>query len=215
MAADGIEFASLLCSRLCHDLLSPVGALNNGIELLADEHDPEMRARCLDLLAESARASANKLKFFRLAFGAAGGFGDSVDTREVRAAIEGLFGGDRRIQVGWMVGDASLGKGEIKILLNLALIAGDALVRGGRLDIGVENSGDSIEVVLRAEGPRIVLDPELRTALTGGTRQEALTPRASAAWLAWHLANERGGGVMISEPQDGVLMIGAALPAKR
>ena len=77
MAGDGIEFASLLCSRLCHDLLSPVGALNNGIELLADEHDPEMRARCLDLLAESARASANKLKFFRLAFGAAGGFGDS------------------------------------------------------------------------------------------------------------------------------------------
>ena len=62
MAADGIEFASLLCSRLCHDLLSPVGALNNGIELLADEHDPEMRARCLDLLAESARASAAATK---------------------------------------------------------------------------------------------------------------------------------------------------------
>jgi hypothetical protein len=59
------EFASLLCSRLCHDLLSPIGALNNGIELLADEQDPEMRARCLDLLGESARASANKLKFFR------------------------------------------------------------------------------------------------------------------------------------------------------
>src|SRR6201991_4705045 len=143
MAADGIEFASLLCSRLCHDLLSPVGALNNGIELLADEHDPEMRARCLDLLAESARASANKLKFFRLAFGAAGGFADEVDSREARAAIEGLFGGDRRIQVGWMVGDAMLGKGRMKILLNLALIAGDALVRGGRLDIGVEHGGGS------------------------------------------------------------------------
>ncbi|WBO21454.1 histidine phosphotransferase family protein [Sphingomonas abietis] len=211
-AGDGIEFASLLCSRLCHDLLSPVGALNNGIELLADEHDPEMRARCLDLLAESARASANKLKFFRLAFGAAGGFGDSVDTREVRAAIEGLFGGDRRIQVGWMVGDASLGKGPIKILLNLALIAGDALVRGGRLDIGVENGATATEIVIRSEGPRIVLDPELRTALTGGTAQEALTPRASAAWLVWHLANERGGEVMISEPQDGVLMVGCAIP---
>jgi len=211
MAADGIEFASLLCSRLCHDLLSPVGALNNGIELLADEHDPEMRARCLDLLAESARASANKLKFFRLAFGAAGGFGDSVDTREVRAAIEGLFGGDRRIQVGWMVGDQALGKGAIKILLNLALIAGDALVRGGRLDIGVE-SGANTEIVIRAEGPRIVLDPELRTALTGGTSQDALTPRASAAWLVWQVANERGGSIMISEPEDGVLMVGAALP---
>jgi histidine phosphotransferase ChpT len=83
------EFASLLCSRLCHDLLSPVGALNNGIELLADEHDPEMRARCMDLLGESARASANKLKFFRLAFGAAGGFGDEWRSRACSAATAG------------------------------------------------------------------------------------------------------------------------------
>ncbi|USI73104.1 histidine phosphotransferase family protein [Sphingomonas morindae] len=214
MTPDGIDFASLLCSRLCHDLLSPVGALNNGIELLADEHDPEMRARCLDLLAESARASANKLKFFRLAFGAAGGFGDSVDTREVKAAIEGLFGGDRRIQVGWMVGDAVLSKGAIKILLNLALIAGDALVRGGRLDIGTETSSEQLDIAVRAEGPRIVLDPELRTALTGGTAAETLTPRAAPAWLTWQLANQRGGEMLIVEPQDGVLMLGASLPVR-
>lgn len=212
MTVEGIDFASLMCSRLCHDLLSPVGALNNGIELLADEHDPEMRARCLELLAESARASANKLKFFRLAFGAAGGFGDSVDTREVRAAIEGLFGGDRRVQVGWMVGDAVLGKGAIKILLNLALIAGDALVRGGRLDIGTEAGADRLEIAIRAEGPRIVLDPELRTALTGGTAPDALSPRAAPAFLTWHLASQRGGEIVIIEPQDGVLMLGAAIP---
>src|SRR5581483_11494244 len=97
------DFASLLCSRLCHDLLSTIGALNNGIELLADESDPEMRERCVELLGESARTSANKLKFFRLAFGAAGGFGDLIDPREAKTAIEGLFGGDGRIQIGWMV----------------------------------------------------------------------------------------------------------------
>ena len=91
---NAVELASLLCSRLCHDLLSPVGALNNGIELLADEQDPEMRERCLELLSESARATANKLKFFRLAFGAAGGFGDEIDTREAKAALEGLYGAD-------------------------------------------------------------------------------------------------------------------------
>ena len=100
---NAIELASLLCSRLCHDLLSPVGALNNGIELLADEQDPEMRERCLELLAESARASANKLKFFRLAFGAGGGFGDEIDTREAKTALEGLYGAEKRIELGWMV----------------------------------------------------------------------------------------------------------------
>src|SRR3569833_2958408 len=92
-----IELASLLCSRLCHDLMSPIGALNNGIELLNDETDPEMREKCLELLAESARASANKLKFFRLAFGAGGGFGEEIDTREAQIALQGVFGPERRI----------------------------------------------------------------------------------------------------------------------
>jgi len=207
------EFASLLCSRLCHDLLSPVGALNNGIELLADEHDPEMRARCLELLAESARASANKLKFFRLAFGAAGGFGDSVDTREARAAIEGLFGGEGRIQLGWMVDEPQMSKAALKVMLNIALIAGDALVRGGSLDVGAERNGAGFEIVVRAEGSRIVLDPELKKVLVGETPEDEVAPRAAAAWLVHCLVEEGGGRVQIADELDNVLLIGASLPA--
>ncbi|HZF42829.1 MAG TPA: histidine phosphotransferase family protein [Sphingomonadaceae bacterium] len=205
-----VEFASLLCSRLCHDLLSPVGALNNGIELLADEQDPEMRARCLALLSESARASANKLKFFRLAFGAAGGFGEDVDTREARAAIEGLFNHDGRIELGWMVDDGSLNKTAIKVLLNLSLIAGDALVRGGRLDVGAERGSGVVEVVVRAEGPRIVLDAELKRALAGELGDEAVAPRAAAAWLVHSLVTETGGDVQVAE-DAGVLLFGATI----
>src|SRR3954465_15130922 len=100
---NAVDLASLLCSRLCHDLMSPVGALNNGIELLGDEQDPEMREKCLELLADSARATANKLKFFRLAFGAAGGFGEEIDTLEAQAALEGVFGPERRIEIDWLV----------------------------------------------------------------------------------------------------------------
>ena len=116
--------------------MSPVGALNNGIELMADEQDPEMRDRCVELLADSARATANKLKFFRLAFGAGGGFADFIDANEARIALEGIFGAERRIELGWMVAPEKLSKGSMKLLLNLALIAGDALVRGGRLEHG-------------------------------------------------------------------------------
>src|SRR3954452_5619540 len=170
IAMDAVDLASLLCSRLCHDLMSPVGALNNGIELLADETDPDMREKCLELLADSARASANKLKFFRLAFGAAGGFGEEVDTHEAEAAVEGLFGPERRIELGWAVSEGKLPKGAVKLLLNLALLAGDALVRGGRLDVGAERLGGEIELAVRAEGPRILLDPALRETLeSGGT----------------------------------------------
>jgi histidine phosphotransferase ChpT len=204
------DFASLLCSRLCHDLLSPVGALNNGLELLADEHDPEMRARCLELLSESAKASANKLKFFRLAFGAAGGFGETVDTREAQAALEGLFGDNHRVKIGWMVEDPVLPKHAIKVLLNLALIGGDALIRGGQLDIGAEIIDGSIEIVVRADGPRIVLDSELRGALAGGQEDMPVTPRAAAAFLAHALVAQGEGTLQVSPPDSAVLLFGAS-----
>ena len=212
---NAIDLASLLCSRLCHDLLSPVGALNNGIELLADEQDPDMRERCLELLSESARASANKLKFFRLAFGAAGGFGAEIDTREARSALEGLFGSEKKIELGWMVADDKLPKDAVKLLLNLALIAGDALVRGGRLDVGAERSERGIELVIRAEGPRLLLDPTLRETLQRGSAGGSIEPRGAGAWLAHSLASGAGGSVKLSPADEQVLLIGADLPKRQ
>jgi len=208
---NAVDLASLLCSRLCHDLMSPVGALNNGIELLADESDPDMREKCLELLADSARATANKLKFFRLAFGAGGGFADEIDAREAQAALEGLFGGEGKVELGWVVKDEKLPKGAIKLLLNLALLAGDALVRGGRLDVGAERTDAGIEIAVRGEGPRILLDPVLRETLaTGGGG--SIEPRAAGAWLAHSLAAEGGGSIRLSDPSSDFLMIGASLP---
>jgi histidine phosphotransferase ChpT len=208
---NAIDLASLMCSRLCHDLMSPVGALNNGIELLADETDPDMREKCLELLADSARATANKLKFFRLAFGAGGGFGEEIDTAEARAALEGLFGAEGKVELGWVVEEEKLPKGAIRLLLNLALLAGDALVRGGRLDVGAERSDEEVELAVRAEGPRILLDPVLRETLaTGGGA--TIEPRAAGAWLAHSLAAEGGGSIRLSDSASDVLMIGATLP---
>jgi histidine phosphotransferase ChpT len=208
-----IDFAALLCSRLCHDLLSPVGAFANGLELMADETDAEMRTRCLDLLAESARTSANKLKFFRLAFGSAGGYGDSVPAEEARQAIEGMFAAAGRVKIGWLVSEPLLAKNAAKILLNLSLIAGDALVRGGQLDIGMERNGDMTEIVVRAQGQKIVLDGELRKALAGELAPDQLTSRNAAAWMIRALVDELGGQVLLSAPEDPALLFGVGLPA--
>ena len=145
---NAIDLASLLCSRLCHDLLSPVGALNNGIEL------------------------------------------------------------------GWLVAGDRLPKGAVKLLLNLAMIAGDALVRGGRLDVGVERSADKIEMVIRAEGPRVLVDPSLRATIVRGAQGQAVEPRAAGAWLAHELAAEAGGSIQISDASAEVLLIGVTLPVK-
>jgi len=206
MSDSSVEFASLLCSRLCHDLLSPVGAMNNGIELLADEQDPEMRERVIELLADSARASADRLKFFRLAFGAGGGFGETLDANEVKAAVEGLVRGNARITLGWMVEMPVIPKTAAKILLNLVMVAFDALVRGGTLDVGVEGS----EVVVRSEGPRIVLDAEIREVLANG--RGPVTSRTSAVWLTRRLADDAGGTVTLADGDEGVLLLGATLP---
>lgn len=209
MSQSGVDLAALLCSKLCHDLLSPVGAINNGLELLEDETDPEMRDRCMDLLADSARASADKLKYFRLAFGAAGGFGDEVDPAEAKQLVESLVGDQGKITLGWAVQSGTVPKKAIKILLNLALIAREALVRGGKLDVGAEQGDNGIEVVIRAEGPKIALDEGIRAALEGTLPQSELTARTAAAWMSRELSSENGGDLRVSPPSGTELLLGA------
>ncbi len=214
MTVSPVDFASLLCSRLCHDLLSPVGALNNGLELLADETDPAMRERCMELLHDSARVSASKLKFFRLAFGAAGGFGESVDTREARSAIEGLVAENKRITFVWAVETSAMPKSAVKVLLNLVLVATESLVRGGTMEVGGEDNEGQLEIVVKIEGAKIVLDPEIRRTLVEGEGQHSVTPRAAAAYLINTLVQEAGGTVIVSEPAEGILIFGAVFDAR-
>jgi len=206
-----LDLASLLCSRLCHDLLSPVGALSNGLELLAEEKDPEMRKRCMELLEQSARTSADKLKFFRLAFGAAGGFGENVSVEEPKALIEALVAGNARITLNWALGTASLPKPAVKVLLNLSHIAIDALVRGGTLDIGAEVRDGASEIVVRAAGPKIAFDPVIGRALDGTLGTGELTSRTAPAHMIQKLAASLGGGLQYALTDDALVM-GAVLP---
>jgi histidine phosphotransferase ChpT len=205
------DLAAMLCSRLCHDMLSPVGALANGLELLAEEQDPEMRARCMELLEQSARISTDKLKFFRLAFGAAGGFGEAIPIDEAKAVIEALAADNKRIAINWAIADPSLPKPAVKVLLNLAQIGLDALVRGGTLDIGAERRDGAVEIVARASGDRIVFDETIGRALQGDLAEGEITSRTAAAHMIAVVAEEMDGGLQY-KLGDGVLVLGAALP---
>jgi histidine phosphotransferase ChpT len=216
MTISSLDLASLLCSRLCHDMLSPVGALSNGLELLADEQDPEMRQRCFELLEQSARISADKLKFFRLAFGAAGGFGEMVPVAEARSLIEALIGNNGRIEVNWALASDSLPKPAVKTLLNLSLIAIEALIRGGTLDIGAEfiTEGDGAsasEIVVRAAGARIAFDKDVGRALDGTLPETELSSRTAPAAMLHQLAESLGGGLQYAL-SDEALVMGAVLP---
>ena len=207
-----IDYASLLCSRLCHDLLSPVGALNNGIELLADETDPKMREQCMGLLADSARTTAGKLKFFRLAFGAAGGFGEAIAVHEVRTALEGMFPPGGKLELQWLIDGDGLPKSAAKLLLNLALMAGESLPRGGTLALGSDQLGNVVEIVVRGEGPKLTFAPELRASFAPENADDDVTTRTSTSYLIRALVREAGGQLALSGPEDPFLMFGASLP---
>lgn len=205
------ELAALMCSRLCHDMLSPVGALSNGLELLADETDPEMRARCIELLEQSARISTGKLKFFRLAFGAAGGFGEAVPVEEAQAVIDTLVAEAKRVELNWAIEEANLPKPAIKVMLNLAQIALDALIRGGTMDVGAEIHSGNVEIVVRASGDRIAFDENIGRALEGNLSPGELSSRTAAAHMIAILAEELGGSLQYKRSDDALVM-GAVIP---
>lgn len=206
-----IDLAAMLCSRLCHDMLSPVGAFANGLELLATETDPAMRQKCVELLEQSAQISTNKLKFFRLAFGAAGGFGDRVPVDEAKDLINALAADKGRIEVEWAIADANLAKPAVKVLLNFAQIAVDALVRGGTLVVGAERRDGNCEIVVRAAGPKVAFDEVLGHALEGTLAASELSSRTAAAHMIHLLAVERGGALQYML-EEGALVLGAVMP---
>ena len=208
---DSIDLAAMLCSRLCHDMLSPVGALNNGLELLAMEDDPEMRRNVIALLEQSAATSTNKLKFFRLAFGAAGGFGDRVDVDEPKALIEALASGKDKLEINWAIDAANMAKPAVKVLLNFAQIAIDALVRGGTLDIGAEVRQGNCEIVVRATGTKVAFDENIGKAIDGSLPHAELSSRTAAAHMIHLLAQQAGGGLQFART-DETLVLGAVLP---
>lgn len=212
MTTSSLDLASLLCSRLCHDMLSPVGALTNGLELLADENDPEMRARCFELLEQSAQISANKLKFFRLAFGAAGGFGEQIPVHEAREVVDALVKSNPRIEVNWALGSETLPKPAVKTLLNFALIGMDALVRGGSLDLAAENRDGTSEIVVRASGPRVAFDKDVGRAMAGTLPFAEIGSKTAPAAMLRELAETLGGELQHMHGDDALVM-GAVLPS--
>ena len=205
-ATSQLELAALLCSRLCHDLLSPVGAINNGLELLADEKDPEMRQRCLELLEQSAKASANKLKFFRLAFGAAGGFEEMVPSEEPQQLIEALVDANDRLSLDWHVAEPKLAKPAVKILLNLTAIGIDALVPGGELKVGAETRGNQTELVIAATGKKVVFDASIGSALDGNLDSTELSGRTAPARMVHLLLQDQDGKIQVAHAEDRLIL---------
>ena len=188
----------------------------NGIELLVDETDPKMREQCIDLLAQGARRTATRLRYFRLAFGAAGGFDAQLPATEIEELVRAQAAEGRDISVQWAVSASELSKSAAKVLLNYALIGIDALPRGGTLAIAAEKRDGSYEIAVRAEGGRIAFDKDVGRALEGEIAMHDLSAHTAPAMLVRLIAQDCDGGVQHALTSDGAtggaLVLGAMLP---
>lgn len=189
----------LVCSRLCHDLVGPVGAVNNGIELLED-FDPSMADDVLPLLQNSARQAWRRLDFFRLAFGAAGGR-DTWPMAELGRYAAGWFEGGK-VALDWpndpqsqaLELDAALSK----VLMHLTLIAGEALPRGGT--VAIRADGGPVPTVT-AEGRGAALHEQVEAAMRGAA-VETLDARSVQGHLATLMAARGQVAVEIEKGTD-------------
>ncbi len=148
---DPLDLAALLCSRVCHDVISPVGAIANGLEVLESEKDPDMRGFAMDLIKKSTHVASARLQFCRLAFGAAGSAGASIDTGDAEGVARGLIGDDK-IKLKWSATRALLPKNKVKLILNMVLIASQTIPRGGVIEVTIEGMDDATTLRVTATG---------------------------------------------------------------
>lgn len=197
-----LDFAALLVSRVCHDLVSPVGAVVNGLEVLEDERDATMRADALKLVASSAEQAAARLQFCRIAYGAAGSAGAELDLTEVGRIVTGLLSGTK-VSVDWKAGPLNWPKDWAKLLMNATLVAADSLPRGGQ--VTVETSADPATpgFKVRAQGQNARVMEEVGNAVRGEPTQP-LDGRSVQAYLTHKLARTAGANLLLSTGEGAV-----------
>ena len=149
---EALDLAALLCSRVCHDIISPVGAITNGLEVLDEDNSEEMKTFAFDLIRRSARQASAKLQFARLAFGAAGSAGAEIDLADAESVATGYMQGEKA-QFSFDAPRVLMAKNLVKLLLNLILLANAAIPRGGSIKVHVEGEKDAPRFVLRSVGP--------------------------------------------------------------
>jgi histidine phosphotransferase ChpT len=182
-ALDPLDLAALLCSRVCHDVIGPVGAIINGLEVLDEEKDEEMRGFALDLIKKSAGQASARLQFCRLAFGSAGSAGASIDTGDAEKVARGLFGGERT-ELAWNVTPRLMPKNKVKLILNLCLIAAAAIPRGGIIEVTLGDNEETARISVTAKGTNAKLAGHLPGLLTGAPDCQPAGPQDIQAYYA-------------------------------
>jgi histidine phosphotransferase ChpT len=203
-APDALELAALLCSRVCHDLISPVGAIVNGLEVLDDNPKPEDREFALDLIRKSAKTASARLQFCRLAFGAAGSAGAQIDLGDAQAMARGHLE-DAKTKIIWNLPRVLMPKNRVKLLLNMLVIAQQTIPRGGLLTVDRVGEGELFGFRVAAGGLNARMPQSIAELLSSG-HAGAVDAHAVQPYYTRLLAQACGLTVVLAPEGDAVVV---------
>jgi histidine phosphotransferase ChpT len=204
-----LRVLELICSRLCHELISPVTAINNGMELLAD--DPaELIDDIRDLLAGSAGEASRRLQFYRTAYGFGGQSAPALGVGDVQKLTDGLVEGGK-VTIEWAVDRArQVARAEGKLLLNVLALAHEALPRGGTIRVAL-GDGEPLRFTVEATGQGAGLHAETAAAMAPDADVEALSARSVQGYFTKCLARQTAGELTIADQADGIISFSLAV----
>jgi histidine phosphotransferase ChpT len=201
---DALDLASLLCSRVCHDLISPTGAIVNGLEVLEEGNDAETKEFALDLIKKSAKTASARLQFCRLAFGAAGSAGAQIDTGDAETMARGFI--EDKIKLTWNLQRVLLPKNRVKLLLNMLIIAIGTIPRGGTLTIDPVGEGEALGFRITTSGLNARIPQAVVGLLAGNSENGTIDAHAIQPFYTGLLARACGVAVSLTAEGDGVVV---------
>lgn len=204
---DDIEFSAFLVSRVCHDLVGPLGAVVNGLEVMEDERDEAMRADALKIVSSSALQALARLQFMRIAFGAAGSAGAELDISEVGRLVGGLLEGGK-VQLDWQSPHLNWPKDWAKLLMNAALLCADCLPRGGHLKVTTSTDPTTPAFKIVATSPHARALDEVQKTVRGEASDGQLDARSIQPYLTQRLSRGLNAGLTLTVA-EGVVELAA------
>lgn len=200
------ELAALLCSRVCHDIISPVGAINNGLELLDEGGADEDAMR---LIRQSARNASARLQYMRIAFGAAGSAGMQIDTGDAETVAAAYFKNEKP-ELSWQGGRALLPKNKVKLILNLLLIANATIPRGGRIAVELADLDGEARFTMTSSGPMVRVPPKFLELHSGQRPEEPIDAHSVQPYYTLLLAQEAGMVININATPEQIVLSAVA-----
>jgi len=199
---DSLDLAALVASRVCHDVISPVGAIVNGLEILEDEKDEGMRGFAFDLIKKSAAQASARLQFCRIAFGAAGSAAAMLDLGDAEQVARG-FVEDQKTKLLWEAPRQLLPKNKVKLLLNLVLVAATTIPRGGVITVSATGEGEATEFKLATEGPHARVPANVLDLLAGRAPDDRIDAHVIQPFYAGLVARAANMAVTIEAEVEG------------